>query len=46
MLKSFIAKYLAKFITKKEDKWQANAEQAQQKLFLAMVKKSSKYRIW
>ncbi|MGQ1943498.1 GH3 auxin-responsive promoter family protein [Ornithobacterium rhinotracheale] len=40
MLKSFIAKYLAKFITKKEDKWQANAEQAQQKLFLAMVKKA------
>lgn len=40
MLKSFIAKYLAKFILKKEGKWQANAEQAQQKLFLAMIKKA------
>ncbi|MRJ07643.1 hypothetical protein EDL99_01910 [Ornithobacterium rhinotracheale] len=40
MLKSFIAKLLAKFITKKEDKWQANAVKAQQKLFLAMVKKA------
>ncbi|MRJ10269.1 hypothetical protein EDL98_04140 [Ornithobacterium rhinotracheale] len=40
MLKSFIAKILAQYIINKENKWQTNAEQAQQKLFLAMIRKA------